>query len=163
MSVYKGLGGDFIMDLYGRVVHQPQKLQIQVNKMEPAHKIDLIAPDVFNVERPKEREVLQRILNDGEGNNPHAWVNSWHHQGVKYLKKKREEYAKQHIRVLATAPSGMEDHSHIIEMMMGVGPESFWVTTQWHPEVDWDENTASRQVIEMFANLVSKTNQPKEK
>lgn len=163
MAVYKGLGRDFVMDLDGKYIHQPAKYNLQLQKNEPAHKIDLLDPEIFVVQNPKEREPLQRILHEGSGNQPFAWVNSWHHQGIKYLKKNKEQYSKLSLKVLATAPSGMDDHSHVIEMMMGTGETAFWLTTQWHPEVDWEENTASRQVIEMFGNLLNDPKYKKEK
>jgi len=155
MAVYKGLGRDFIMDLDGKYVHQPAKYNIQVSKMEPAHKIDLLDTNIFSVDTPKERKVLQDVLKE-HNEHPQAWVNSWHHQGVKYWKKNKEQYNKLNLKVLATAPSGMQDHSHIIEMMAGIGPETNWITAQFHPEIDWEENSCSRGTIEFFDELVSR-------
>jgi len=158
LAVYKGLGSDFIMDLEGKLIHQPGKHNLQLQKNEPAHKIELLDTDLFNVDQPSERKVLCGLFPHQEIKPlcPQAWVNSWHHQGVKYLKRNKEKYAKINLKVLATAPSGMQDNAQIIEMMMGIGPEANWLSTQWHPEVDWDENTASRQAIEMFDALVLK-------
>lgn len=155
MSVYKGLGGDFIMDLDGAVIHQPGKYQVQVAQNEPCHAIELLDPSVFSVPNPKERSPLQKLLRDGHGKNV-AWVNSWHHQGVEYVKKNKELYLKNNIKVLATADTGMKDVGPVIELMMGTGEQAHWITAQFHPESDWEENTASRQVIEMFKDMLNK-------
>lgn len=155
MSVYKGLGRDFIMDLDGAVVHQPAKYNMTVQVNEPCHYIDLLDPATFNVPQPKEREVLQKLIRDGENKNI-AWVNSWHHQGVQYVKKNKELYAKNNIKVLATADTGMKDTGPVIELMMGTNAEAHWITAQWHPESDWQESTASRRVLEMYREILSR-------
>jgi len=156
MAVYKGLGRDFIMDLDGKYIHQPTKYSLNLQKNEPAHKVELIAPDIFNVPAPEERKVFRDTIPGNEaGECPKAWVNSWHHQGVKYIKKHKEQYAKLNLRILAIAPTGMEDNSQVIEMMTGTGQESFWVTTQWHPEADWEENSASRNAMKMYEAMLA--------
>lgn len=156
LSVYKGLGNDFIMDLDGNVVHQPGKYNITIGSNEPCHVINLLEPNIFSVPNPKERSTLAKLRLDWTENSPVAWVNSWHHQGTQYIKRNKEEYAKKNIKILATAASGMKDIQPVIELMMGTGAEDHWISAQWHPENDWQDNTASAKVIEMYGEILSK-------
>jgi putative glutamine amidotransferase len=156
MCIYKGLGRDFIMDLDGDTIHQPTKHNVTVQQNEPCHAINLLDTSFFNVQMPTERSVLKKLNLESNEKMPVAWVNSWHHQGTQYFKKQKEEYAKKKIKVLATASSGMKDVEPIIELMIGTENESHWISTQWHPESDWEENTASRQVVEIFKNMIDK-------
>lgn len=155
LSIYKGLGRDFVMDLDGATIHQPAKYNVTVQANEPCHIIDLLDPATFGVPAPKERAALQKLRLDGAENAPVAWVNSWHHQGTQYVKKNKDEYVKKNIKILATAASGMKDIGPIIELMMGTGSEAHWISAQWHPESDWEQNTASRKVIEMYKAMLS--------
>lgn len=156
MCIYKNLGKDFIMDLDGSTIHQPAKYNVTLQHNEPCHAINLLEPSMFTVSKPKERSVLQR-LNLDKQNDSITWVNSWHHQGARYIKEK-DYYSKNNIKVLATASSGMKDKDKedqpIIELMIGTGNEAHWITTQWHPESDYEENTASHKVIEIFKTML---------
>ncbi len=155
MCIYKGLKNHFVMDLDGTTIHQPGKHNITLQINEPCHSINLLDPSVFKIPQPKERSLPRDLKIDKEENDCTAWVNSWHHQGVQYLGKKHEkEYETRNIKVLATAESGMENTMPIIELMMGTNDENHWITAQWHPESDWEESTASRQVIEMYKEII---------
>lgn len=154
LGVYKGFGNDFIMDLDGKYVHQPTKYNMQISKEEPIHQIDILDPKILNVDEPKERETFRKTIHE-TNESPKAWVNSWHHQGIRFWKKRMEDYAKNKLKVVATAPTGMQDHSHVIEMMVGTGDQNFWLSTQWHPEADYACNTASLKAIEIFDGIMN--------
>ncbi len=161
MGVYKGLRNDFVQDLsFGDVCHQPQRANITLTKNEPTHGIYIHATDVLGVKVAKERSLLAKYLNQQE-QEALGWVNSYHHQAIE-CRNKKYEYGKLHnIQILATATTGLKDCPHIIEAMQGIGEESNWITVQWHPEADYDENSWSGRVVEIFRNKL-KENQKKQ-
>jgi gamma-glutamyl-gamma-aminobutyrate hydrolase PuuD len=118
--------------------------------------MEIVNSEVMPITAPKERKVLQTTLGKDAGNNRTVWINSWHHQGVEFDKKKfnKGEYHSLHIDIVGTAPIGKNDNSQVIEMMIGTKPENFWISTQFHPEADWEENSVSHHVMELFAKIL---------
>lgn len=106
-------------DLGSRVCHNPSAAGISLSDREPAHRVDFVQ-DV------------------GWSDQPHWFVNSFHHQGLK------EGAGTGDLVVLAkTGP--------VIELMVGNGV----IGCQWHPEYDWQVNQGSRTVLEQFLKMVA--------
>lgn len=155
LAVYKGLLKDFIMDLSGNVCHQPHKYNISVSPKEPTHSITLRNLELFNVENPKERKIIAKTIHE-DVEEKKAWINSFHHQGIKYLTPRSNidtYYSDKDVAVFATAPTGLEKIPYVIEGMTGI-EKSHWLSVQWHPEFDYEDNTASRIILEQFSKLM---------
>jgi gamma-glutamyl-gamma-aminobutyrate hydrolase PuuD len=157
LGIYKGLGNDFIMDLTGtEVCHHPQRVNISLSKNEPCHKIKL-SGGAFNIEsyKEKERKILKKLIND-DAIRDTGWVNSFHHQALRY--RKNQDYKKIEIIATSLTGSSQKDEVVIIEGMMGKGDENHWISVQWHPEYDYSENSYSGWVVDYFKYLLKRTN-----
>jgi len=158
LSIVKRLGDEFVMDLgFGDVVHQPAKHNITLAREEPCHAVRFRHPGFLAALNPKEREAIREVLGEDLGNL--GFVNSFHHQAIRFLAKQEKMYSERNILVLATAPTGAGTNStvrDIIELMVGVGEP--WVSVQWHPEYDYDINTPSKKVVTLFRDLISGEN-----
>lgn len=159
MGVFKGLKDDFVMDLDGSVSHQPSRSNITLTQREPNHQVFFIDPQSFPPPKAKEREVFKKVLKEPEDV---GYVNSFHHQGLEFFVTAKKSlipdgrYANRNIKVFATAATGDSDHPQIIEGMMGTGPEAHWITVQWHPEYDYEENSISAEVVNRFHAMLNR-------
>lgn len=154
LAIHRDLRKDFIMDLHGDVCHQPQKWNISFSTKEPAHPISLRNLELFRVVEPEERKTLAKILHDNVTDEV-AWVNSFHHQGVRFITPRNNSddyYSSKDIVVFATSPTGMEKSPNIIEGMMGI--KDRWLSVQWHPEYDYEDNTPSRLILKKFQEMM---------
>jgi gamma-glutamyl-gamma-aminobutyrate hydrolase PuuD len=89
----------------------------------------------------------------GEDHKKRIWVNSFHHQGVIYNPgKDGKAYTEKGITVIGTSAADWDKPQKIIELMRGDN----WVSVQWHPEYDYEINTPSQTVLNMFKNLFHK-------
>lgn len=118
--------------------HQPQRQQINVNRGEPMHTISLNTG-----ENPATADNW-KLYDWHLKNTGNVWVNSFHHQGIVY---DRNNVPKD-IQVLAWAHG--HDKQKIVELMTGPN----WISAQWHPEFDWEENSMSRWVLDHFQGLL---------
>lgn len=154
IGIYKGLVHDFCLDLSDSITcHQPGKSGIHVNPIEPIHQIEIIDSKNFPLKDYKERSLLKKIMAEDQTNK--LWVNSFHHQGI-YYNPTRFTYKDNGIEVLGIASAlslkdKVTDKHKLIEMMRGEN----WISVQWHPEWDYEVNTASKMVIDYFKNLMS--------
>ena len=131
-----------------KIVHQPNKLGININKGEPVHKIELINTDIFNVKNVNERQTLNTIIGEDVENT--FWINSFHHQGIGY-NPIGFPYKENNINILAVADTdNSKNNIKIIELMSG---ES-WISCQWHPEWDYEVNSVSKQVVDTFKKML---------
>jgi putative glutamine amidotransferase len=141
-----GLKSCFCLDLSGSAtIHQTAKSGVNLSKNEPAHYVEILTPNAFKITEVPERAVLYEIMEEAKGTK--IWVNSFHHQGIFY-NPKTVDYRQLGIEVLGVAPA--EKNLQIIELMRG----ERWLSCQWHPEYDYEENTPSRTVLDVFKTLV---------
>jgi len=141
LGVYHGL--NIIPDLTGTVVcHQPAKQQIAVKKDEPMHWVRLINDsESYQPDIEKSSILKNPISNDPR----YLWVNSFHHQGLEFKPNTDQ------VDVLGLSPGHKEDK--IIELMKG--KTGRWISCQWHPEFDWQENRASNKILQRFQDLIN--------
>ena len=150
-----------IPDLAGSsVCHQPQRQQISLERNEPVHAVTLTNPEayfrVFSGRNPTERLPFKRLM--GHDQNAKLWTNSFHHQGLAYPSSKKTwpDDAKD-IQVYGTA---RVDLTHMkIERIIELMGTDTWVSCQWHPEFDWQVNSASRAVLERFKIILRNAEQ----
>jgi len=141
------LGMTFVPDLSESILcHQPSAQKVSHEPEEPMHLVSLLdrGQKLFEEKANssmKEWEIIERIR--GEKFTKHMWVNSFHHQGLLFDGKIPEG-----VQVLATARG--VGKSKIVEMMRG----NNWISCQWHPEYDYDNNTASRIILDEFKALI---------
>lgn len=152
LSIYLGLGNEFAMDLNGcNTVHQPSARGITTSEADVVHAVDIINPDAFPMEKATERLVAINIL--GEEEKKRIWVNSFHHQGVLYHPgKDGNHYNEKNITVIGTSVADWDKKQKLIELMRS----DSWISVQWHPEYDYECNTPSKTVLNMFKNLFKK-------
>lgn len=148
LGVYCGLGMDFEMDVSrGHVVHSPHKAQINYDKEDPMHYVEILDQKRFPVKNIKERETVHKIMAHKE--DKYVWVNSFHHQAVAYNKSRK--YHEAGVEVLGVAPVTYgKNKRFIIELMRG----KTWISCQWHPEFDYDVNTPSRTVLDVWKSML---------
>lgn len=126
-------------------VHQPSAKGITASEEDVMHYIELVGD--FKLPKAKEREQAIDILGESE---KIAWVNSFHHQGVLYLNTKNDQhYSEKGITVMGLSAAEFDKKLRLIELMRGKN----WVSVQWHPEYDYDKNTPSRTVLELYKDL----------
>ena len=150
LGIYHGLAEEFEMDLTRcTVVHQPVRYNIQYSKYDTMHYVDLLDERAFSVPNPEERKTVRKVLS--YDNSKVAWVNSFHHQGIRY--ENCRNYEQNKIKVLATAPIFWDQQNKrksIIELMSGEN----WLSVQWHPEFDHDVNSTSKTVLDKFEKIL---------
>ena len=150
LSIILGLQGEFVVDLSGTTtVHQPSAKNITASEYDVMHAVEIINTNVFPKIESEERKVLATILGE-EGNR--LWVNSFHHQGIVYLTKNEQHYSEKGIIVVGTAAAELDKKRNIIELM--IGKDKKWVSTQWHPEYDYEFNTRSKTVLIMYKKIL---------
>lgn len=157
LSIFKGLGSDFIMDLNGDICHQPGRNNVNVtlNKEEPSHIVSIDKQHMnIEVKIPSRSFVYE----DKEKDRITTFINSFHHQGVRLHPKNPEKFYAQHnIIPLAVSPTGMQNEcTHIIEAMRGDSSEDFWMSCQWHPEYDHMVSPVSAKIIDMYEEILVK-------
>jgi putative glutamine amidotransferase len=148
LGVYHGV--ELFADItHGRVAHTPHRHEIVLKNYEPAHRVKLFGKtkELFNKDVPEERRAFVRE------NNPHSdeiiWVNSYHHQALKYYGKGNDrKWKEEDLYVHGVAETGIKECGEIIELMSGASKP--WLSCQWHPELDYESNTPSRKVLERF-------------
>lgn len=153
LSICLGLGNEFAMDLNGcATVHQPSAKNITTSEDDVMHYVDIIDPDQFSMDKAEERALAIEIL--GEEDKKRIWVNSFHHQGVLYHPgKEGSHYKDKGITVLGVSLADWDKKQKLIELMRG----DSYISVQWHPEYDYEVNTPSRTVLNMFKNLFKET------
>ena len=68
LSIVKGLGDEFVMDIgFGSVVHQPSRHGVTLNREEPCHAIRFRQPEAFSAAAPPERKVFREVLGERIG------------------------------------------------------------------------------------------------
>lgn len=78
-------------------------------------------------------------------------VNSFHHQAV--LLEEGFDYEKQGVEVIGAASLNYgEDAEQNVELMRGIGQP--FLSCQWHPENDYENNKASGKVISVFEKMI---------
>lgn len=77
-------------------------------------------------------------------------VNSFHHQAI--LFKDDFNYEKRGVEVIGTALLDYEIPEGIIELMRGINQP--FLSCQWHPENDYETNTASKKVLAAFEKMI---------
>jgi putative glutamine amidotransferase len=71
------------------------------------------------------------------------WVNSFHHQGLKFDDKNKK------LKELDTVGcAAVDEKDTIIEMMVNI--KDGWMSCQWHPEWDWTVQESSRALLSYF-------------
>lgn len=148
-------GLTLIPDISGSdISHQPSKAGVSLNSEEPIHVVNLIDKDKFYDDYPEavtpvEWQVVSSVMQTDGDKPERLWVNSFHHQALLYEKKKDIPG----LRVLGTSRVDARSSSDVvknIELMDGPG----WISCQWHPEYDWQSNTASRAVLARFKKMI---------
>lgn len=152
LGIRHGMG--FVMDIsQSPICHQPQRAGITHTPKEPVHKVKIIRPEIMHEvygmpENPPERRVLKDVLAEKE--HDMIWVNSFHHQAVVFNKSRK--YQEEGIDIIGVARVELQCCKEIIELMQGPN----WISCQWHPEYDWECNTASRVILGRFKSLVNR-------
>jgi gamma-glutamyl-gamma-aminobutyrate hydrolase PuuD len=149
LSIFLGLSNEFVIDLNGcTTVHQPSNAGVTTTEHDVMHYVDVLIPEKFPMDKSEERGMAIKYLSEEE--KKRVWVNSFHHQGVLYSPgKDGTHYSEKGISVIATAMAEWDKKFKIIELMSG----NSWVSVQWHPEYDYEVNTPSKTVLNMFKNL----------
>jgi putative glutamine amidotransferase len=144
LGIFHGL--DFIPDLSHSVVcHQPNYQKISHLKNEPMHWVALTAN--ASKEFEVRDEVAAELFAGCSKDSRYLWVNSFHHQALIHGKT-----TPQGVKVLGTSP-GIEKEN-IVEMMMGTTAQ--WLSVQWHPEYDWEQNAASHMAFTRFLEMIDR-------
>lgn len=145
-----GMKADFCMDLSESItVHQPTKSSISINKGEPVHSVELIDQNSFTIDDPVERSVIKEVM--GEKTGKTIWTNSFHHQGIYYNPQGGAYYKQLGVKVLGIASADTNKGKFkIIELMRGDN----WISAQWHPEWDYEFNTPSKTVLDIFKRML---------
>lgn len=144
-----GMKADFCMDLSDSLtVHQPTKAGININKGEPVHSVEIIT-DNFTPGYPKERNILKDVMLDKF--TKLIWTNSFHHQGIYYNPQGDSYYKSLGVNVIGISSADTAKNKFkIIEAMRG----DTWISVQWHPEWDYEINTPSKTVLEIFKGML---------
>jgi gamma-glutamyl-gamma-aminobutyrate hydrolase PuuD len=105
------------------------------------------------VEKPSRSFVFE---NKDDKNQLTAFVNSFHHQGVRFHQKDPDRfYRNKKMQVLAISPTGMQNEcTTIVEAMQGIESDNFWISCQWHPEYDHDVNPVSAKLVDMYEQIL---------
>lgn len=154
LSIALGLHNEFVIDLSNVItVHQPTSKNISATEYDVMHSVEIINPELFPINKTEERQVLADIL--GEYEEKIVWVNSFHHQGILYLGGKQEQhYSDKGIVVVGVAAAEFEKKKQIIELM--IGKNKNWISTQWHPEYDYEVNTPSKNILNIFYQMLNR-------
>lgn len=154
LSVILGLQNEFVVDLTSTTtVHQPNSKNITPTEYDVMHYVEIINPEYFPIEKSEERQFISDIL--GDDDKKRIWVNSFHHQGIIYLGSKQEQhYSERGIVVVGIAAAEFEKKRNLIELM--VDKNKNWISTQWHPEYDYEVNTPSKTVLNIFHHMLNR-------
>lgn len=83
------------------------------------------------------------------------FVNSFHHQAISL--RKTFNYAANGVKVIGYAytryPDAQQEARKIVELMSGT--KNRWISCQWHPEANYDDNKASQVVLTKFAEMIN--------
>ena len=147
----------------GVLCHQPAAQKISHNREEPMHWVCLLDEAHATFEACEEGS--QILPGSISAHSRYLWVNSFHHQGLWYLteaeeKKRQKEVGadykpakwRRKVEVLGYA-AGVKKR-RIIELMRGKTND--WLSCQWHPEYDWEQNAASKMILTRFGELIEK-------
>lgn len=153
IGVYHGM--EMVQDISdGVVCHAPKGHGITLQHAEPAHWIKLVE-DGKKFTMTKEdwgrRSLLHPMLKKmSQSDEEKLWVNSFHHQGIKFDDDNQKEYKKLNLQVYGYAVAATADTKRVVELMGGEG----WLSCQWHPEHDWDQNPCSAKVLSKFKEMI---------
>lgn len=151
------LGLDLIMDITpSNIVHSPSKQNINLHIKEPAHSVRIrdnhaeafYGDDYQMPSEVPERKFIRVALK--ENTKQKIWVNSFHHQGLAFEATKATQLEKEGNKIIGTAKINFKNCKEIIELMEGEN----WISSQWHPEFDWKENTPSRVILNRFKAML---------
>ena len=145
-------GQDFLPEVNDdEVCHNPSRLGHKENK-STYHTINIRNPNIrvpFAVERKEIYRIMKQKL------NTRFLVNSFHHQGLNWDSKKLDAiYEKEGVVVDGVVRNNVANDSWIIEMMHSSDPSNNWLSVQFHPELDYEENTYSKYVVTIFDVMV---------
>lgn len=137
IGLYHGL--NLNLDISGsEIVHNPSSANIKMDDY-PVHFVHCF--DQFK------QEYFDRHL-----------TNSFHHQALSYLQSKGGEYySSRDIEPLGYSYTYLPNDKfkqglRIIELMKT--SDNLWLSSQWHPELDYEKNPASRTVINKFKEML---------
>ncbi len=122
-------GIELVMDLCSsEIVHSPgrQLKDLALDKINPMHHVNVI----------HSQEIYGEIL----------WVNSFHHQGL--IKPPTNSNQVVIDGILECKLDNQ--HFELIELMHGQN----WISCQWHPEWDYEEQESSKLVLTQFKNMI---------
>lgn len=144
LGVFHGLR--MIPDLsVSPICHQPSYQKVSYGKNITMHSVKLI--ESSGDYRAVDPETMDLFFHNARNKNT-LWVNSFHHQGLRYIEKEHSNHSE--FEVLGISPATSK--TNIIELMRGKKKE--WISCQWHPEYDWEENSASNMVLSQFKKLI---------
>ena len=150
LGIYHGL--PFIPDLTGSTIcHQPTAQKISHEQEEPMHWVRLLRQAVPDFScNPDPEEIFAHPQASDEH---HLWVNSFHHQGLMWVEDERR------VDVLGYCLAHGKEQKNI--ELMRSSDEARWLSCQWHPEYDWEQNPASRMVLSQFKKLITSRSKKK--
>jgi len=150
IGIYHGI--PFIPDLTGSTIcHQPAAQKISHEQEEPMHWVRLMEhaiPEFSSEDDPDER-----FIHPQANDSRHLWVNSFHHQALLFMEDEKR------VDVLGWCLAHGKEQRNI-ELMRSID-DGRWLSAQWHPEYDWEQNTASRMILRQFQKMIE--GQPKKK
>ncbi len=143
LGVYHGL--TFVPDLSeSHTCHQPSAQKVSHEKDEPMHWVRLTTKGYPSFKALPSKE---EVFCSKQARDPHyLWVNSFHHQAL------LAEQAEKRVKILGVA-IGHGGEQKIVELMSS-SDKSRWLSCQWHPEYDWDNNVASQMILSTFLRMV---------
>lgn len=167
LSVYLGFGEDFISDLTGEVTHNPGRHNVAINREEPCHSIYIIDSWFANhaaavtkacssIPPVTKRLMSSKVERNTQGVIGIGWVNSYHHQGVRWSQNSQKTFASMGARCGAYSETGASHNNgirQVVELMYGIN--SPWISTQWHPEIDHDMNIWSMTCTMLFKHMIA--------
>jgi len=114
------------------ICHSPRKIDLDGG---PCHFVNVI--DEY------QDEYFERCL-----------VNSFHHQAIDYDYEKTY-FLKRNVKVMGTSLLGYDNERRenlIVELMRAL--DNSWLSCQWHPENDYEDNQASSKILQKFMEMI---------
>lgn len=132
-----------VTDISGsNICHQPSASKIDTEGL-PCHRVYLVDG--------VEEESFHKFVHN-------TYVNSYHHQAIwfKDSPKLIDSYKSHGIEPIGYSITNFKDSNNpeevILEFMRG--NKNRWISCQWHPETDYDENKASEAVLAEFEKML---------
>lgn len=153
---------ELIPDISGSpICHQPNFENINSNPEEPTHYVYLVNKDLRDGYTCQIHPNTYNLPK--KGNSLYLWTNSFHHQGLRAKvsqEEKEEEKSKSKIWVIHEKQvnligiSPVAKKEYIVELMTSKNPNTQWISCQWHPEYDWETNSASEMILDKFKKMM---------